>query len=1040
MQRCGAAYPRTIALILVLLAGREVRGAEPPGYLAVRSFGAESGLGNPDAAHVLQDGEGFLWLSTLDGLYRFDGERFERLGLESGLPSVQILSMALDAQGQLLLLTQHGLSRWSTERFAAVPTPGAPGALSNFLVDANGGLVLASRQGLYQQTAPGGPYALAPGWPGGPALALWLEPSGELLVGSGTRLLRRDTQGRWHATVVPLASSDLSFIARDGQGQLWLQGNGWLASQAREGDAFEDRMLNPRVAPRVEARMRLGQRGQVLVPGRRGVVEIDQGHARLLPMRLSERELSVTDAIEDREGSLWLSSLGAHRALGRGLWSMHDTTTGLPSDVIWGLARGPDGTLWVGTDKGLAWATSEEWRTVPGLGSYVLRALVVEPGGAVWAAGTPSGLHRYEPGTGVLRTFGEREGIADGHGYTLLLEPDGTVWFAGGPGLVRGERVGGDWKFTTVLPPSARMPIVGVTRDGAGRLWATGDGLFVREGGTFRRFGMQEGLREDRLRYVLARRDGRICVAYVEPLGTSCFRYSDGRLTEELYLTHGAGLSNGTVYQLGEDAAGRLWVGSGAGVDVIAPGWSDHFDVHNGLPGNDTNGNSFLAEADGTVWVGTSMGLGRFEGARYSGPLGPPEVRLLEVSLGPHVLRHAPGQPLRVEHHASTLEVRFTSLRFHGSERLEYSVRLAGLEEWRPSTARAARYTTIPPGHYRFEARARIRGQPWGPVSGFEVEVRPPWWLTGWGMSLGAALLAGLVVGGGRGWAVTLRRRNAELEVLVRARTAELTQAREQIAQAEKLSAMGQLLARLSHEINNPLTAIHNNLPPVSEYGQTLAGALRECREWLREHPALAGRLERLWQEQQLDYVLGDLPEALDSMRTATERIRSIQADLRAFLRGERPPLVPDDVDAVVRDTVELVRRTLPPGVRLEYPGGELPQVRVHRGQLAQVLHNLLRNAVDAVSPQGQVRLTTAVRDNHVEVRVADSGPGVPAQLRQRIFEPFFTTKDVGQGSGLGLAICRQIVEEHHGGTLALDEQVERGACFVVRLPLARVR
>jgi hypothetical protein len=103
----------------------------------VRSYGAESGLGNPDAAHVLQDGEGFLWLSTLDGLYRFDGERFERFGLESGLPSVQLFSMALDAQGQLLVLTQHGQSRWSEERFAAVPTPGAPAALSNFLVDAN---------------------------------------------------------------------------------------------------------------------------------------------------------------------------------------------------------------------------------------------------------------------------------------------------------------------------------------------------------------------------------------------------------------------------------------------------------------------------------------------------------------------------------------------------------------------------------------------------------------------------------------------------------------------------------------------------------------------------------------------------------------------------------------------------------------------------------------------------------------------------------------------------------------------------------------
>jgi signal transduction histidine kinase len=285
-----------------------------------------------------------------------------------------------------------------------------------------------------------------------------------------------------------------------------------------------------------------------------------------------------------------------------------------------------------------------------------------------------------------------------------------------------------------------------------------------------------------------------------------------------------------------------------------------------------------------------------------------------------------------------------------------------------------------------------------------------------------------------------LQRRNAELEALVQARTHELTRARERVAQAEKLSAMGQLLARLSHEINNPLTAIHNNLTPVSEYFAQMTEALRRCREWLGRNPEQGLEAERLWKEQDLDFVLEDLPDALDSMRSASERIRSIQADLRAFLRGERPSLVEDDPNQVVRATAELVRRTLPPGVRLDVQCGEVPRVLLHRGQLGQVLHNLLRNAVDAVGAEGEVRVSTAVRNGQVEVRVADSGPGVPVELRKRIFEPFFTTKDVGQGSGLGLAICRQIIEENHSGSFELDETVERGACFVVRLPLSQAR
>jgi signal transduction histidine kinase len=322
-------------------------------------------------------------------------------------------------------------------------------------------------------------------------------------------------------------------------------------------------------------------------------------------------------------------------------------------------------------------------------------------------------------------------------------------------------------------------------------------------------------------------------------------------------------------------------------------------------------------------------------------------------------------------------------------------------------------------------------------VAGLALVVHPPWWASWWARGLGVLLLGAAVVGVVRWRGLTLRRKNAELERLVEARTAELHQAREKVLQAEKLSAMGQLLARLSHEINNPLTAIHNNLPPVREYFEQLAEALRRCRERLEAHPEDVQELERLWKELDVDFVLQDAPDALDGMQTASERIRSTQADLRAFLRGERPRLTPGDLNLVVHETVELIRRSLPEGTRVEVHGGELPRFCFHPGQVGQVLLNLLRNALDALGPRGEVRVTTSVRDGMVELVVADDGPGIPPELRARIFEPFFTTKDVGKGTGLGLAICRQLVMENHGGTLELDTSVERGACFRVRLPLA---
>jgi signal transduction histidine kinase len=285
---------------------------------------------------------------------------------------------------------------------------------------------------------------------------------------------------------------------------------------------------------------------------------------------------------------------------------------------------------------------------------------------------------------------------------------------------------------------------------------------------------------------------------------------------------------------------------------------------------------------------------------------------------------------------------------------------------------------------------------------------------------------------------LALRSRNAELERLVEARTAELERAREKVIQAEKLSAMGQLLARLSHEINNPLTAIHNNLPPVGEYFAQLAEVLRLCRERLEAHPEDASVVERVWKEVDVDFVLQDTPEALEAMHYATERIRSIQEDLRAFLRGERPRLEPGDLNQTVQETLEVVRRSLPRSARVEVRLGEVPLFSFHKGQLGQVLMNLVRNAFDAMGNEGEVRVSTCVREGRVELVVADDGPGIPPELRARIFEPFFSTKDVGKGSGLGLAICRQIIAENHGGSLELDTTVERGACFRVRLPLVQ--
>ncbi|WNG43078.1 hypothetical protein F0U60_02440 [Archangium minus] len=1025
-----------LAVVLVCWGGDVARAGEPLGRIGFRSYGTDAGIENQDMSWVFQDGEGFVWVCAADAMYRFDGERFERFGLEAGLPSPSVIDATLDAEGRLLLVTRGGVVRWDGSRFVSVPLNGVSSRVLRIRLDTQKRMLVGTEDGLFEESAPG-LFVLSPGWPGGAAQVLWVDASGVLQVGSESRLLTRDVHGVWRSRRLPGSEPrNILSIARDGQGRLWLSGNGWLLVQSREAGPLEERSHLLAGGLGAGHRLRVGRRGQLLVPNNRGLIVVEGESAGFLRLGLTERSARMWDVLEDRQGTLWVASLGVHRSVGRGLWTVHDSATGLPSSMIWGLDRGPDGTLWVGSDVGLSRGTPEGWVPV-GLSGYSLKAVKVGPDGAVWAAGNPVGLHRYEPGSGRLWTFAEADGYPASYTFDLHWEPDGTLWAATSSGLIRVVRIGEVWSFQMVLPAKG-MSFFGVDRDAAGRLWAAGDGLYVREGGVFRRLSTAEGLRHDRVRYLAIRRDGRVCVSYDDPLGLSCFTYRDGRLVDGVHLDRSTGLYNGMVYSVGEDVAGRLWVGTGAGVHVVSTeGEYEQFGASGGAPGDDCSGNSFLADPDGLVWVGTSSGLGRFEGARYFGPAEPPHVVLLDTVLGSRSFPRPPPEGLESSHGESTLEVRLADLGAFDERRVEHEVRLVGLDDWHPTPGRSVRYSAISPGSYRLEVRARNGRGPWGPAAGFSLVVHPPWWAASWAWGLGVLLLGACVAGVVRWRGLALKRENVELERLVQARTAELERAREKVIQVEKLSAMGQLLARLSHEINNPLTAIHNNLPPVREYFEQMEEVLRLCRERLSVHPEDAEVVERLWKEVDIDFVLQDTPEALEAMRHATERIRSIQADLRAFLRGDRPRLEPDDLNQMVQETAELVRRSLPRGARVEVRCGEVPRFSFHKGQLGQVLLNLMRNAFDAMGNEGEVRVSTAVRDGMVELVVADDGPGIPLELRERIFEPFFSTKDVGKGSGLGLAICQQIVTENHGGTLALDTSVARGACFRVRLPLA---
>jgi signal transduction histidine kinase len=264
-----------------------------------------------------------------------------------------------------------------------------------------------------------------------------------------------------------------------------------------------------------------------------------------------------------------------------------------------------------------------------------------------------------------------------------------------------------------------------------------------------------------------------------------------------------------------------------------------------------------------------------------------------------------------------------------------------------------------------------------------------------------------------------------------------LRQTEAQLVQSEKLRALGQFVAGIAHELNNPLSFVAANV----DWLRRAVAALEAMLDAYSAAPlpaaarrALAARGER----ERLAVWRADLPGVLDDCADGVRRAADIVVALRVFARADRGDTwAAVDLQARLERALVLLQHRLPPAVTLERDYAPLPPVECLPGQLDQVLVNVLANAIDAVAGSGRITVRTRHDVARAVVQIADSGIGVDPALRERVFEPFFTTKAEGQGTGLGLAVSYGIVERH-GGTISLDCPPDGGTVVSIVLPLRR--
>ncbi|HEY9872304.1 MAG TPA: ATP-binding protein, partial [Candidatus Obscuribacterales bacterium] len=280
----------------------------------------------------------------------------------------------------------------------------------------------------------------------------------------------------------------------------------------------------------------------------------------------------------------------------------------------------------------------------------------------------------------------------------------------------------------------------------------------------------------------------------------------------------------------------------------------------------------------------------------------------------------------------------------------------------------------------------------------------------------------------------------------------ELQHAQSQLIQTEKMSSLGQLVAGIAHEINNPVSFIYGNLKHASGYLQNL---LRLIEVYQQQYPNPTPNIEAEAEAIELDYLREDFPKILNSMQTGAERIRQIVLSLRNFSRLDEAEMKPVDIHEGIENTLLILHHRIQEkighsGLQIIKNYGNLPKVECYAGQLNQVFMNILANAIDALEQHDRnrsfeeiqnrpstIRIQTELINNEqVRITIADNGSGMTEALLSKVFDPFFTTKPVGAGTGLGLSISYQIVVEKHGGQLRCISVPNQGAEFIIEIPI----
>ncbi|GAB4418127.1 MAG: two-component regulator propeller domain-containing protein [Bacteroidia bacterium] len=1046
--------PLSLCLRLVpalCLASLRIAAQEP---LHFRHIDSRQGLSQNSVFAIAQDGDGFMWFGTRKGLNRYDGYRMRTYepgtDAEQGLAHEDIRALSYDAAiDRLWVCTSRGLSQYrpDLDQFCTYSFPAARDAAGPYepvhcvLRDRAGHLWVGTGGGLYRYRADEDRFVRCHQPQPFDVQTLFEDREGVIWAGGdkGLYLMVPDTLGQPVYRPRPAAGAAVfgaavTEIAQDPAGRYWIAGQAGLYSWLPGSPPrhYRHDPQDPYSISHDHVRtIRIDARGRVWVGTFVGLNVYDPATERFHryfqvagdPRSLANN--SVRSICFDARGSAWIGTyyggISYYHPDSYRFTHHQPREDGLSHAVVSAFWEDAAGNLWVGTEGGGLnyWDRStgryQHYRHEPGQATGISGnnvKVIYGRGDSLWIGTFATGLNLLHLGTRRWQHIraGGPEGLGNDNVYDLL-QIGRQLWIATyGDGIGVMDLGGGTMQAFRHHPHdslSISSSLVRVLlRDRQGRLWVgTNGGLDQIEGRLPGALRFRHVLRQVMVCSLLEGRDGTLWVGTYDQglyaLDTS------GRVLN--HFTRDDGLSGPTVFGLLEDPRGRIWISSDRGlarVDVRDASISV-YNYSDGLDNLEYNFNAYYQVQSGEMFFGGTQGFTSFfPNDIRTNTFVPPLVFTHLSSANRHVRPGEENGLLRVSidetrrlvfpYNRANFAIGFSALDYLNPANNHYAYLLEGLDQdWqRVQGQTEVSYTLQRSGDYRFRLRGGNNDGIWNQQERtIEITVLPPPWRSLLAYGAYALLLSLLLLGA---YGLIRIRHRLQLEQFAKAQQEALHQA--------KL----RFYTNVTHEFRTPLTLI---LGPVEELLRKGGSGGERQLQAIRQN---AGRLLRLV-NQLLDF---------RSLEQDHSQLQVAPGDIVSFLR---------EVHLSFQEQARMAQ------IRYEFVSGEAQiELWFDRDKLEKVFYNLLSNAFKFTPDGGGISVQVRAAAAEVQVRVCDSGPGIPEVLRERVFERFFhldaDAHPAQAGTGIGLALSRQLVELH-GGQIELEAHPGPGACFLVRLP-----